>query len=198
MNKVLACFTVVVAMLHVGCSKIAIADGSLDYTKSAKTLPLNIPNDIQMRQPQPLYPAPSITERALQQAPTFVNAKGNRFELSRPNTLSATAQTGIVAEKPSVPKFVVDGSQNPLLLITGTADEIWRYTTSALSTANLPAKADTQIAYRYHVSVDDKTYQLSMGNSSTGFVLAVFDGQRYADTQVAQHILERVASNWPQ
>lgn len=198
MNKVFACFTIAVAMLSAGCSKMAIADGSLDYTKSAKTLPLNIPSEIQMRPPQALYPAPSITERALQQAPTFVNAKGNRFELSRPNTLSTTTQTGTVASKPSTPKFVVDGNQNPLLLITGTADEIWRYTTASLSAANLPAKVDTQIAYRYHVEVDNKSYQLSLGNSSNGFVLAVFDGQRYAEPQIAQQILDSVASNWPQ
>ncbi|MFB2539389.1 MULTISPECIES: hypothetical protein [unclassified Acinetobacter] len=189
----------VASLATAGCSKMAIGNGSLDYKKNVKTMPLQLPENVQMRQPQALYPAPQIPEEALKNAPNLVNSRGNRFDLSRPDRAASSAVvTGRVSSVPSQPQAIMDGSQNVMLLINGERNAIWERTMAAVKASGLQASLDAKTTHQYNIVLNNHTYQLRLGDVSTGSVLAVFDNQRYANDGVSKQILENIAIHWPQ
>ncbi len=86
-----------------------------------------------MRPVTPLYPAPLVEPLALQNAPNYSNARGNRFEMPRPNAAQINNTVSEQNDTVGRPQLVTDGNQNPLLKIEGNSATIWQYTLATLS-----------------------------------------------------------------
>ena len=160
-----------VSMSLLGCSRLAMDNSSLDY-KSAKTVPpLKVPESLQMRPQHALYPAPEVDPRALEQAPSFSNKKGNRFDLPRPEPVAAATATSTGAA-PSRPQLVQDGNGIPLLKVDGGANEVWQYVTAAVSASNLNGK-NGETSNVAQIRYQDKNYQLRLTPSGASNTVGV-------------------------
>ncbi|KAA8732371.1 lipoprotein-34 precursor (NlpB) [Acinetobacter qingfengensis] len=186
-----------IAFSLVGCARFSISNHSLDYKKTQAVAPLNVPADVQMRPQQALYPAPVINPQALQQAPNFSNAKGNRFEMPRPDANTAPVSNAATGVANTQPQFVTDGNNVPLLKIDGNAETVWKYVVAAASTANLNA-TDGKTPYQLSVQYEGKTYILRLSPTGTSNVLGVYQGNsNFAPTETAHELLNLIAQNWP-
>ena len=127
------------ALSLAGCSSMSINNGSLDYKNTTTLEPLKYPEGSLVRPATPLYPAPTVEQLAIDNAPKLENKRGNRFALPRPESAqqgtnqSATAQNVTETGRPQV---VMDGNRNPLLKIEGNSATIWQYTLATLSSLN--------------------------------------------------------------
>lgn len=76
------------ALSLAGCSSMSINNGSLDYKNTTTLEPLKYPEGSLVRPATPLYPAPTVEQLAIDNAPKLENKRGNRFALPRQNQLS--------------------------------------------------------------------------------------------------------------
>ena len=185
-----------VSMSLFGCSRFAMDNSSLDYKESKTVAPLKVPENLQMRPQHALYPAPQIDPRALEQAQDFKNAKGNRFDLPRPEAVNATTSTSTGAA-PSRPQLVQDGNGIPLLKVDGGASEVWQYVNAASSAANLNGTA-SENSNVMQIRYQDKNYEIRLTPSGASNTVGVYNtDHNFADRDVASEILALIYQNWP-
>ncbi len=187
------------ALSLAGCSRFAINNHSLDYKNAKQLAPLEYPADATVRPATPLYPAPTVEQRAIDNAPKFENKRGNRFELPRPEqtqgnaTADASAQTTTALGRP---QLVTDGNKNPLLKVDGNTAEIWQYTKATLSTLNFNIIA--QGSNQATIKVNDNTYVLKLTGVGSSHTLALFNvDNTFASPDVAAEVLNQIYQNWP-
>lgn len=182
-----------------GCSMLGLNDRSLDY-KNAKALkPLEVPEGMLMRKETPFYPAPVVEERALENAPSYENSRGNRYQLPRPTSevSTSTAPTASTQLASLRPHFIYDGNKNPLLQIAGDTQQIWRYTLATVSSLNykttMQAKRTSAI-----IEKDDKQYMLHLSQVGATHALALYElNGNFAPQDVANEVLTQIYQNWP-
>ncbi|AZB99893.1 lipoprotein-34 precursor (NlpB) [Acinetobacter pittii] len=187
------------ALSLAGCGRFAINNHSLDYKNAKQLAPLEYPADATVRPATPLYPAPTVEQRAIDNAPKFENKRGNRYALPRPEqtqgnaTLDASAQTTTALGRP---QLVTDGNKNPLLKIDGNTAEIWQYTKATLSTLNFNIIA--QGSNQATIKVNDNTYLLKLTGVGSSHTLALFNvDNTFASPDVAAEVLNQIYQNWP-
>ena len=187
------------ALSLAGCGRFAINNHSLDYKNAKQLAPLEYPADATVRPATPLYPAPTVEQRAIDNAPKFENKRGNRYALPRPEqtqgnaTLDASAQTTTALGRP---QLVTDGNKNPLLKVDGNTAEIWQYTKATLSTLNynVIAQGNNQAT----IKVNDNTYVLKLTGVGSSHTLALFNvDNTFASPDVAAEVLNQIYQNWP-
>lgn len=185
----------ILALSLVGCARFGLDNSSLDY-KNTQTLPtLKVPEGVNMRPQQSLYPAPSINPKALEQAPEFINKHGNQFEMPRPKI--NTVVVGVTGRAPSQPQLVIDGNRIPLLKIDGSSDEVWKYVLATLSTANIATK-ETKNPYEANIEYNEHSYRLRLISSGTSNTLGVYDeSNNFVDATLANEVLTLIHQNWP-
>ena len=182
-----------------GCSSLSLNNGSLDYKDTTTLQPLQYPEDAMVRPATPLYPAPTVDQLAADNAPQFINKKGNRFQLSRVNTESNTT-TPVEDNNASIgrPEQIRDGNQNPLLSISGPAASVWQYTLATLSSLNYKVLSQSPNRYEVTVQIDGSIYLLRLipvGNSNN---IALFNPDNsYADQAKSADLLAQIYQNWP-
>ncbi|RZG92177.1 lipoprotein-34 precursor (NlpB) [Acinetobacter pittii] len=187
------------ALSLAGCGRFAINNHSLDYENAKQLAPLEYPADATVRPATPLYPAPTVEQRAIDNAPKFENKRGNRYALPRPEqtqgnaTLDASAQTTTALGRP---QLVTDGNKNPLLKVDGNTAEIWQYTKATLSTLNFNIIA--QGSNQATIKVNDNTYVLKLTGVGSSHTLALFNvDNTFASPDVAAEVLNQIYQNWP-
>ncbi|MBN6536529.1 lipoprotein-34 precursor (NlpB) [Acinetobacter pittii] len=187
------------ALSLAGCGRFAINNHSLDYKNAKQLAPLEYPADATVRPATPLYPAPTVEQRAIDNAPKFENKRGNRYALPRPEqtqgnaTLDASAQTTTALGRP---QLVTDGNKNPLLKVDGNTAEIWQYTKATLSTLNFNIVA--QGSNQATIKVNDNTYVLKLTGVGSSHTLALFNvDNTFASPDVAAEVLNQIYQNWP-
>lgn len=187
------------ALSLAGCGRFAINNHSLDYKNAKQLAPLEYPADATVRPATPLYPAPTVEQRAIDNAPKFENKRGNRYALPRPEqtqgnaTLDASAQTTTALGRP---QLVTDGNKNPLLKVDGNTAEIWQYTKATLSTLNFNIIA--QGSNQATIKVNDNTYVLKLTGVGSSHTLALFNlDNTFASPDVAAEVLNQIYQNWP-
>ncbi|OOT52337.1 lipoprotein-34 precursor (NlpB) [Acinetobacter pittii] len=187
------------ALSLAGCGRFAINNHSLDYKNAKQLAPLEYPADATVRPATPLYPAPTVEQRAIDNAPKFENKRGNRYALPRPEqtqgnaTLDASAQTTTALGRP---QLVTDGNKNPLLKVDGNTAEIWQYTKATLSTLNFNIIA--QGSNQATIKVNDNTYVLKLTGVGSSHTLALFNADNtFASPDVAAEVLNQIYQNWP-
>lgn len=187
------------ALSLAGCGRFAINNHSLDYKNAKQLAPLEYPADATVRPATPLYPAPTVEQRAIDNAPKFENKRGNRYALPRPEqtqgnaTLDASAQTTTALGRP---QLVTDGNKNPLLKVDGNTAEIWQYTKATLSTLNFDIIA--QGSNQATIKVNDNTYVLKLTGVGSSHTLALFNvDNTFASPDVAAEVLNQIYQNWP-
>ncbi|AVN23689.1 MULTISPECIES: hypothetical protein [Acinetobacter] len=187
------------ALSLAGCGRFAINNHSLDYKNAKQLAPLEYPADATVRPATPLYPAPTVEQRAIDNAPKFENKRGNRYALPRPEqtqgnaTLDASAQTTTALGRP---QLVTDGNKNPLLKVDGNTAEIWQYTKATLSTLNFNIIA--QGSNQATIKVNDNTYVLKLTGVGSSHTLALFNvDNTFASPDVATEVLNQIYQNWP-
>lgn len=187
------------ALSLAGCGRFAINNHSLDYKNAKQLAPLEYPADATVRPATPLYPAPTVEQRAIDNAPKFENKRGNRYALPRPEqtqgnaTLDASAQTSTALGRP---QLVTDGNKNPLLKVDGNTTEIWQYTKATLSTLNFNIIA--QGSNQATIKVNDNTYVLKLTGVGSSHTLALFNvDNTFASPDVAAEVLNQIYQNWP-
>lgn len=187
------------ALSLAGCGRFAINNHSLDYKNAKQLAPLEYPADATVRPATPLYPAPTVEQRAIDNAPKFENKRGNRYALPRPEqtqgnaTLDASAQTTTALGRP---QLVTDGNKNPLLKVDGNTAEIWQYTKATLSTLNFNIIA--QSSNQATIKVNDNTYVLKLTGVGSSHTLALFNvDNTFASPDVAAEVLNQIYQNWP-
>ncbi len=187
------------ALSLAGCGRFAINNHSLDYKNAKQLAPLEYPADATVRPATPLYPAPIVEQRAIDNAPKFENKRGNRYALPRPEqtqgnaTLDASAQTTTALGRP---QLVTDGNKNPLLKVDGNTAEIWQYTKATLSTLNFNIIA--QGSNQATIKVNDNTYVLKLTGVGSSHTLALFNvDNTFASPDVAAEVLNQIYQNWP-
>ncbi|WP_335996224.1 lipoprotein-34 precursor (NlpB) [Acinetobacter pittii] len=187
------------ALSLAGCGRFAINNHSLDYKNAKQLAPLEYPADATVRPATPLYPAPTVEQRATDNAPKFENKRGNRYALPRPEqtqgnaTLDASAQTTTALGRP---QLVTDGNKNPLLKVDGNTAEIWQYTKATLSTLNFNIIA--QGSNQATIKVNDNTYVLKLTGVGSSHTLALFNvDNTFASPDVAAEVLNQIYQNWP-
>ncbi|MCM5532443.1 lipoprotein-34 precursor (NlpB) [Acinetobacter pittii] len=187
------------ALSLAGCGRFAINNHSLDYKNAKQLAPLEYPADATVRPATPLYPAPTVEQRAIDNAPKFENKRGNRYALPRPEqtqgnaTLDASAQTTTALGRP---QLVTDGNKNPLLKVDGNTAEIWQYTKATLSTLNFNIIA--QGSNQATIKVNDNTYVLKLTGVVSSHTLALFNvDNTFASPDVAAEVLNQIYQNWP-
>lgn len=110
-----------------GCSALGMDNRSLEYKKAQQLDPLAIPQQTApVRNPTPMYPAPTVEKNALEHAPRYENERGNRYQLPRPASISEQQQTQSQL-KTLRPHFIYDGNKNPLLQVAGESQLIRHY-----------------------------------------------------------------------
>ncbi|QIO07632.1 lipoprotein-34 precursor (NlpB) [Acinetobacter lanii] len=189
------------ALSLAGCStfsKISLDNGSLDYKNTSTQEKLKYPEGAMVRPATPLYPAPVVDPLAIENAPSYVNKKGNRFDLPRPkvaleasNPIEDTASTSV-----GRPQLLKDGNGNPLIKIDGNAETIWQYTAATLSSLNINvvSKANQQATLK----IDGETFVLKLNSAGASNTLAVFDAKNnFADKEKAAELLTQIYQNWP-
>ena len=185
------------ALSLAGCSSIGIKNGSLDYKDTTTLAPLKYPEGSMVRPATPLYPAPIVEQKAIDNAPKFENKRGNRFEVPRPNetSIQAVAESATEAGRPQI---LTDGNANPLIKIDGNSATIWQYTLATLSSLNHTVVGQSKTAYEATVKVDNKTYVLKLTSVGSSNNLAVFNTDNsFADKEVAAELLTQIYQNWP-
>ncbi|MBJ8501638.1 MULTISPECIES: lipoprotein-34 precursor (NlpB) [Acinetobacter] len=187
------------ALSLAGCGRFAINNHSLDYKNAKQLAPLEYPADATVRPATPLYPAPTVEQRAIDNAPKFENKRGNRYALPRPEqtqgnaTLDASAETTTALGRP---QLVTDGNKNPLLKVDGNTAEIWQYTKATLSTLNFNIIA--QGSNQATIKVNDNTYVLKLTGVGSSHTLALFNvDNTFASPDVAAEVLNQIYQNWP-
>jgi len=187
------------ALSLAGCGRFAINNHSLDYKNAKQLAPLEYPADATVRPATPLYPAPTVEQRAIDNAPKFENKRGNHYALPRPEqtqgnaTLDASAQTTTALGRP---QLVTDGNKNPLLKVDGNTAEIWQYTKATLSTLNFNIIA--QGSNQATIKVNDNTYVLKLTGVGSSHTLALFNvDNTFASPDVAAEVLNQIYQNWP-
>ena len=187
------------ALSLAGCGRFAINNHSLDYKNAKQLAPLEYPADATVRPATPLYPAPTVEQRAIDNAPKFENKRGNRYALPRPEqtqgnaTLDASAQTTTALGRP---QLVTDGNKNPLLKVDGNTAEIWQYTKATLSTLNFNIIA--QGSNQATIKVNDNTYVLKLTGVGSSHTIALFNvDNTFASPDVATEVLNQIYQNWP-
>lgn len=187
------------ALSLAGCGRFAINNHSLDYKNAKQLAPLEYPADATVRPATPLYPAPTVEQRAIDNAPKFENKRGNRYALPRPEqtqgnaTLDASAQTSTALGRP---QLVTDGNKNPLLKVDGNTAEIWQYTKATLSTLNFNIIA--QGSNQATIKVNNNTYVLKLTGVGSSHTLALFNvDNTFASPDVAAEVLNQIYQNWP-
>ncbi|MCU4526934.1 lipoprotein-34 precursor (NlpB) [Acinetobacter pittii] len=187
------------ALSLAGCGRFAINNHSLDYKNAKQLAPLEYPADATVRPATPLYPAPTVEQRAIDNAPKFENKRGNRYALPRPEqtqgnaTLDASAQTTTALGRP---QLVTDGNKNPLLKVDGNTAEIWQYTKATLSTLNF--NIISQGSNQATIKVNDNTYVLKLTGVGSSHTLALFNvDNTFASPDVAAEVLNQIYQNWP-
>ncbi|QIO07304.1 lipoprotein-34 precursor (NlpB) [Acinetobacter shaoyimingii] len=188
------------ALSLVGCSKLSINNGSLDYIKKTTSHePLKYPEGAMVRPETPLYPSPVVDPLAIENAPTYENQRGNRFELPRPNVTQSNTQLSETATvEVGRPQLLTDGNGNPLIKVEGNSDTIWQYTTATLSSLNLNVVAKGKNSPEVTIKVDGQNYVLKLSTTGSTNTLAVFDAKNnFADKQKAAELLTQIYQNWP-
>ncbi len=187
------------ALSLAGCGRFAINNHSLDYKNAKQLAPLEYPADATVRPATPLYPAPTVEQRAIDNAPKFENKRGNRYALPRPEqtqgnaTLDASTETATALGRP---QLVTDGNKNPLLKVDGNTAEIWQYTKATLSTLNFNIIA--QGSNQATIKVNDNTYVLKLTGVGSSHTLALFNvDNTFASPDVAAEVLNQIYQNWP-
>ena len=187
------------ALSLAGCGRFAINNHSLDYKNAKQLAPLEYPADATVRPATPLYPAPTVEQRAIDNAPKFENKRGNRYALPRPEqtqgnaTLDASTETATALGRP---QLVTDGNKNPLLKVDGNTAEIWQYTKATLSTLNFNIIA--QGSNQATIKVNDNTYVLKLTGVGSSHTLALFNvDNTFASPDVATEVLNQIYQNWP-
>lgn len=187
------------ALSLAGCGRFALNNHSLDYKNAKQLAPLEYPADATVRPATPLYPAPTVEQRAIDNAPKFENKRGNRYALPRPEqtqgnaTLDASAETTTALGRP---QLVTDGNKNPLLKVDGNTAEIWQYTKATLSTLNFNIIA--QGSNQATIKVNDNTYVLKLTGVGSSHTLALFNvDNTFASPDVAAEVLNQIYQNWP-
>ena len=189
------------ALSFVGCSTISIDNGSLDYKDSTAQEPLKYPEGAMVRPATPLYPSPTVDPLAIENAPTYENKRGNRFQLPRPNAMQASASSSDdIATSAGVgrPQLLNDGNGNPLIKIDGDSATIWQYTTATLSSLNLNVVAKGKNSSEATIKIDGQDYVLRLSSVGSSNTIAVFDAKnKFADKEKAAELLTQIYQNWP-
>lgn len=187
------------ALSLAGCGRFAINNHSLDYKNAKQLAPLEYPADATVRPATPLYPAPTVEQRAIDNAPKFENKRGNRYALPRPEQTQGNATLDISAQTTTAlgrPQLVTDGNKNPLLKVDGNTAEIWQYTKATLSTLNFNIIA--QGSNQATIKVNDNTYVLKLTGVGSSHTLALFNvDNTFASPDVAAEVLNQIYQNWP-
>jgi uncharacterized lipoprotein len=183
-----------------GCSMLGISNGSLDYKKASTIDSLEYPEGSMVRPATPLYPAPIVDPRAIENAPQYVNGRGNRFDLPRPDAV-ATPDSSVDSQNTDSigrPQPITDGNQNPLLKIDGNSAAIWQYTLATLSSLNHTVVGQSKNGYAVTIKLDQKSYVLRLSPVGTSNSLAVFNtDDTFADKTVSAELLAQIYQNWP-
>ncbi|MFA3127110.1 lipoprotein-34 precursor (NlpB) [Acinetobacter pittii] len=187
------------ALSLAGCGRFAINNHSLDYKNAKQLAPLEYPADATVRPATPLYPAPTVEQLAIDNAPKFENKRGNRYALPRPEQTQGNATADATAETTTAlgrPQLVTDGNKNPLLKVDGNTTEIWQYTKATLSTLNFNIIA--QGSNQATIKVNDNTYVLKLTGVGSSHTLALFNvDNTFASPDVAAEVLNQIYQNWP-
>lgn len=189
------------ALSLAGCStfsKISLDNGSLDYKNTTTQETLKYPEGAMVRPATPLYPAPVVDPLAIENAPSYVNKKGNRFDLPRPNVAVEASNPIENAANVGVgrPQLLSDGNGNPLIKIDGNADTVWQYASATLSSLNINvvAKGSQQAT----LNIDGETFVLKLNSVGATNTLAVFDAKNnFADKEKSAELLTQIYQNWP-
>ena len=189
----------IAAMGLVGCS--SFNNHSLDYKNTTTLAPLQFPTDATVRPFTPLYPAPTVDQLAIDNAPKLENKQGTRFALPRPASVNGNtaAQTNADATTTmSRPQLVVDGNRNPLLQINGSTAEIWQYTVATLSSLNYKVLSENKTGYEATIKVGQQNYVLKLTGVGSTHNLALFNPDNsFADPAKATELLNQIYQNWP-
>ena len=188
------------ALSFVGCSTISIDNGSLDYKDSTAQEPLKYPEGAMVRPATPLYPSPTVDPLAIENAPTYENKRGNRFQLPRPNAMASASSSDDIATSAGVgrPQLLNDGNGNPLIKIDGDSATIWQYTTATLSSLNLNVVAKGKNSSEATIKIDGQDYVLRLSSVGSSNTIAVFDAKnKFADKEKAAELLTQIYQNWP-
>ena len=188
------------ALSLVGCSTISIDNGSLDYKNSTAQEPLKYPEGAMVRSTTPLYPSPTVDPLAIENAPTYENKRGNRFQLPRPNAAQESVSPDDIATSAGAgrPQLLNDGNGNPLIKIDGDSATIWQYTTATLSSLNLNVVAKGKNSSEATIKIDGQNYILRLTSVGSSNTIAVFDAKnKFADKEKAAELLTQIYQNWP-
>lgn len=184
-----------------GCSTFSISNNSMAYKDTVVLPPLQWPNNEQTRPIAAIYPAPKIDEKALAQAPSFSNKRGNRFEMPAPQALDKSAIIGSGVDSvgaPSKPVLITDGNGYPLMKIEGDPNRVWDLLTAALSVSNMSVVDRNQTAGFFVVKQDNQNYYLRLNRTGSATTITVQDDKNMLiDKDLASEILNRLNQNWP-
>ncbi len=188
----------VIALSLVGCARFGMGNGSLNYKQTQEIAPLKVPDNLEMRPQQSLYPAPRIDARALEEAPDFSNKYGNRFEMPRPEINTDSIVHGVTGSAPSQPEMITDGNGIPLMKVDGSTTEVWKYVIAATSTANLKTEINAKTAYLMNVDYEGQEYHLRLSPMGMSNTLGVYDtDDKLVDAKLADELLALIYQNWP-
>lgn len=186
-----------VALSLVGCARFGLDNSSLDYKQTQTVDTLKVPEGINMRPQQALYPTPEISPEALKQAPEFTNKHGNQFEMPRPKAPNVANAPAVIGSAPSQPQLVTGGNGIPLLKIDGANDQVWKYVVATLSTANLTAETSKN-PFEANIEYNDQSYRLRLTSSGSSNLLGLYDdSNNFADATIANELLTLIHQNWP-
>ncbi len=185
------------ALSLVGCGRFALNNHSLDYKQAQALEPLKFPENTQVRPFTPLYPAPTVEQLAIDNAPKFENKSGNRYALPRPETMQQTnAAVNTIAL--GQPQLLVDGNKNPLLKVEGSSTAVWQYTLATLGSLNYKVVKQAENGYEATIRVDDQNYVLKLSAVGSNNTVALFKlDTTFADPTVATEVLTQIHQNWP-
>lgn len=194
--------TFAIAASLVGCN--SFNNHSLDYKNTTTLASLKLPTDTTMRAPTPLYPAPVVEQLAIDHAPKLENSRGNRFALPRPvaataaPTTVASANQAATTEQLGKAQVILDGNKNPLLQVSGTSAEIWRYSIAILSSLNYQISGQDNPGYQANITIDNQVYVLKLtGVGSTHYLALFMPDNNFAKASTASDVLNKIVQNWP-
>jgi uncharacterized lipoprotein len=181
-----------------GCSSLAWNNGTLDYKNTASVEPLKYPEGSMVRPASPLYPAPVVDPLALEHAPKFENARGNRYQLARADVNVAASDEIEVTNEIGRPQLLTDGNQNPLLNIQGTSSEVWQYTVATLGSLNHKILSQNAKQYAVTIQIEQSTYVVKLTPVGINNSLAVYNADgSFAEKAIAADLLAQIYQNWP-
>lgn len=185
------------ALSLVGCGRFALNNHSLDYKQAQALEPLKFPENTQVRPFTPLYPAPTVEQLAIDNAPKFENKSGNRYALPRPDTMRQT-NAAVTTTALGQPQLLVDGNKNPLLKVEGSSTVVWQYTLATLGSLNYKVVKQAENGYEATIRVDDQNYVLKLSAVGSNNTVALFKlDTTFADPTVATEVLTQIHQNWP-